>query len=245
MKVSDIWNNMLLRIIAINVAVFVVVHIVVMMGVSQYAVSEHTALPANPVMGVTHIYTVLFYMFTQWQFTHLLFNMLWLWCFGSILLRYGESERIIASTYVIGGFAGAACFMIMGAMGLANGVLIGSSAAVMAVMAACGVILARHKVELMLFGTVEVRWLAAVVIAFTAVIDATAGGIAHIGPHLGGALAGVIYGITHMRRAARHGLKASEHDELNELLTKVKNSGYNALNSNEKSRLFLLSNKRK
>jgi membrane associated rhomboid family serine protease len=245
MKIREIWNNILLRIIAINVAVFVLVHVAVLLGVSQYTISEHTALPANPVMGVTHIYTVLFYMFTQWNFTHLLFNMLWLWCFGTIMLRYGKSERTILTSYLIGGFAGAACFMLMGALGVASGVLIGSSAAILAVMATCGVVLARRRVEMMLLGSIEVRWLALAVIAFTVFVDSTAGGISHIGPHISGVGGGLIYGLLQMRRQTQHGLNAAEQAELNALLKKVKVSGYNALSSNDKSRLFVLSNKKK
>lgn len=267
MTVKDIWNNILWRFIAINVVVFIAVHLAVLCGVSQFTVSEHTALPANPVMGVTHIYTALLYMFTQWQFTHLLFNMLWLWCFGSILLRYGENERVIATSYLAGGFAGAVCFMMMGALKLANGVLIGSSAAVLGVMAACGVILARRKVQLMLLGTVEIRWLALAVIIFSLIVDATAGGVGHIGAHLGGAVAGLVYGImqvrkqnsivstlrnatppkgrsySKVRRPAQRGLDATEQAELDDLLAKVKNSGYNSLSSSDKTRLFQLSNK--
>jgi membrane associated rhomboid family serine protease len=265
-KAKDIWNNILWRLIAINVAVFLLVHIAVLLGVSQYTVSEHTALPANPILGVTHIYTAVVYMFTQWQFVHLLFNMLWLWCFGSILLRYGENQKVVLSAYLIGGFAGAACFMALGALKLIDGVLIGSSAAVLAVMATCGVRLAHRRVELMLFGSVEVRWLSVGVIAFTVIVDATGAGFWHIGPHLAGAVAGAVYALlltrkqrtvakslqnynpqnrkyAKVRRPAQRGLDATEQAELDALLAKVKASGYNSLNSNDKTRLFQLSNK--
>lgn len=266
MTIRDIWNNMLWRLIAFNVAIFLIVNLVVLCGVPQTFILEHLALPANPTLGVTHIYTVLAYMFTQVQIVHLLFNMLWMWGFGTIMMRYGVSERVVANAYLFGGFAGAACFMILGAMHLADGVLIGSSAAILAIMAACGILLARHSVQLVLFGSVQVRWLSLSVIAFTIIIDATSAGHGHIGAHLAGAVAGVIYALflqrkqhqlkniakhyqgakrsySAVRRPAQHGLDATEQAELDALLAKVKKSGHSALSSADKTRLFQLSNK--
>jgi membrane associated rhomboid family serine protease len=241
MRVKDIWTNMLWRIIAINVIVFVVAHLVVLLGVPQWAVAEHLALPANPVLGVTHVYTAVAYMFTQWEFLHLFNNMLWLWCFGSLMLHFGLSERTLASAYMLGGFAGAACFMALGALHLASGILIGSSAAILAVMAVCGILLARQRVQLMFIGDVQVRWIALAVMAFTFAVDTTAAGNGHIGAHLAGALAGAIYAAVLMRK--KRGLSSSEQAELNNLLAKVKTSGHKALTPTEKTRLFQLSNK--
>ncbi len=266
MTVKDIWNNILWRFIAFNVVIFVIANIVVLCGVPQSLIIEHLALPANPVLGVTHIYTAIAYMFTQLQVIHLLFNMLWLWSFGTIMLRYGIAERVVAAAYLIGGFAGAACFMLLGALHLAEGVLIGSSASILAIMAVCGILLARKKVQLVLFGTVEVRWLALAVIAFTIIIDATSAGHGHIGAHLAGAIAGAIYALmlqrkqrqvkdiakhysnakrsySEIRKPAQHGLDATEQAELDALLAKVKKSGHSALSSADKTRLFQLSNK--
>jgi membrane associated rhomboid family serine protease len=243
MTIKDIWNNMLWRLIAFNIWVFVVAHLVVLCGAPQGVVAEHLALPANPVMGVTHIYTAVAYMFTQWQFLHLFNNMLWLWCFGSLMLRFGMSERTLLSAYLFGGFAGAACFMVLGALHLASGILIGSSAAILAVMAVSGVLLAKQRVTLMFFGEVKVCRLAVVVMAFTFIIDATAAGNGHIGAHIAGAFAGLVYALVLKRR--KTGLSAFEQAELNRLLSKVKSSGHGSLSPNEKTRLFVLTNKNK
>lgn len=244
MRLKDFWNDIILRFIAINVVIFLVVHLVVLLGVPQAAVAEHLALPANPSMGASHIYTVVAYMFTQWNLMHLLFNMLWFWSFGMIMRRFAIEQHAIAAAYLIGGFAGAACFMIMGALHLTDGVLIGSSAAILSVMAACGVRLAKERVQLALFGNAQVLWLSLVVIAFTLLLDVTDASRGHFGAHLAGTVAGVVYGFVLLRRRQHPTLTLMEQAELNRLLRKVKNSGHAALTPAEKTRLFQLTSKK-
>ncbi|WP_303044499.1 rhomboid family intramembrane serine protease, partial [Paramuribaculum intestinale] len=77
---------------------------------------------------------------------------------------------------------------------------VGASAAVLAVVAATAVALPRLRINLMLIGPVEIRWIALAIVALDA---ATIGGTsigAHIA-HLAGAAAGVLFMIK-IRRTA-------------------------------------------
>jgi len=64
------------------------------------------AVPADIGVFITRPWTILSYMFLQYDFFHILFNMLWLFWFGKIFTEYLSSKQLL-STYILGGFSGA------------------------------------------------------------------------------------------------------------------------------------------
>ena len=84
----ELWGLM-----AANLAVFLVIRIAVWFGVSTVDVVRLTALPSYPAAALTAPWTLFTYMFTQWDFMHLLSNMLWLWLFGMMAVRLGITGR--------------------------------------------------------------------------------------------------------------------------------------------------------
>lgn len=203
-KNSFLKGSSLTRLIYINIGVFLVLkimHVVAALsgsGKDFYSwLLEWVGVPADPEYLLYRPWTLVTYMFTQFDFIHLLFNMLWLYWFGSFFLNY-FSERKLTGVYLLGGLAGAALYVvaynIFPAFTLArlSSWAIGASASVMAVVFAVCTYLPQHKVYIFLIGPVKLIYLA----LFTALIDmvsipaGNAGG--HIA-HLGGALFGYLF----------------------------------------------------
>lgn len=203
-KVSFRKGSSLTRIIYINIGVFLALKIVnvilVLAGTGEGfydTLLEYTGVPADPEYLLYRPWTIFTYMFTQFEFLHLLFNMLWLYWFGSFFLNYFSGKKL-TGVYLLGGLAGALLYIAaynifpLFAFTRLSSWAIGASASVMAVVFAVCTYIPQHKVYIFLIGPVKLIHLA----IFTAVIDiisipsGNAGG--HIA-HLGGALFGYLF----------------------------------------------------
>lgn len=196
-------GSALTRLIYINIGVFVVIKILNVLfiltgnrGMEQFLL-PYLGVPAYPYNLLYTPWTIFTYMFTQFGFLHLLFNMLWLYWFGGIFLNY-FSERKLTGVYILGGISGAIIYMAAYSIFPAFAAeryfswAIGASASIMAIVFAVCTYLPNHRIYIFLLGPVRLIHLA----LFTAVIDiisipsGNAGG--HIA-HLGGALFGYLF----------------------------------------------------
>jgi len=191
---------MLMKIIIINVAVFVIMRFAVILLLfsgfdNPESVMRWVELPSNPRLLAIRPWTLITYMFAQYDVLHILFNMLWLYWFGVIFMSISTGRGLLA-LYIYGGVVGAAIYILAyNTFPLFNGVdgmLIGASGAVIAVVAATAVMLPDFKMHLLFIGPVSLKWVAIATIAldFIGVTGANAGG--HLA-HIGGALTGVVY----------------------------------------------------
>lgn len=257
----ELWGLM-----AANLLVFLGVNIAVWCGVSAADVAHVTALPAWPAAVLTAPWTLLTYMFTQWDFMHLLSNMLWLWLFGMMAVRLGITARQILAAYLTGGLVAGVVFVAAGALGFTEMmILIGSSSSVLSIVAMTGIMRGRYKVQLMLLGEMEVRWLSLVVIVLVMLTSSALQDAGVVAAHAAGALTGVLMAVYYMRRGAsaydrlyygrqnerprgsaygpypRRGLTPAEQAELDRLLDDVRRHGYAGISPAQRSRLFELS----
>ena len=193
----------LTRLIYVNVGFFLFLKLVevgfVLAGYQRVEalLLAYTGVPALPEELLYTPWTIVTYMFTHFGFLHLLFNMLWLYWFGSMFLNYFSGRKLVW-VYVFGGLFGALLYMAaysvfpVFAEERYLSRAIGASASVMAVVFAVCAYLPNHRVYVFLVGPVRLITLA----LFTALIDVlsipgtNAGG--HIA-HLGGALFGVLF----------------------------------------------------
>jgi len=205
LRMSFRQGSSLTRIIYINCGIFLALKILSLFfllsgnGRNFYPiVLEWIGVPADPEYLLYRPWTLLTYMFTQFGFLHLLFNMLWLYWFGSFFLNY-FSQRQLTGVYLWGGLTGALLYLAaynlfpyFDKLTRLSSWAIGSSASVMAIVFAVCTYLPQHKVYIFLIGPVKLIHLA----LFTALIDllsiqsGNAGG--HIA-HLGGALFGWLF----------------------------------------------------
>ena len=129
--------------------------------------------------------------------------------------------------------------MVPGAPGAT---LAGASAAVLAVAVAVAFELPDMPLQLWLVGSVRMKWVVLVMVALFCF--GFTGGAGAAAAHLGGAAFGAAAGWTErMRRRTVAAPRRTLHDELDDLLDKVKTSGYESLSRRDRERLFQLSHK--
>ncbi|MEP4596468.1 MAG: rhomboid family intramembrane serine protease, partial [Cyclobacteriaceae bacterium] len=111
-------NNSLVQIIIINAAVFVTVNVLaVILRLSGNAdifdlIISKLSLPSNVDRLITQPWSLITYFFVHQDFFHVLFNMLFLFWFGRIIMEFLGSKKVI-SLYVLGGLAGGVFYIIM------------------------------------------------------------------------------------------------------------------------------------
>lgn len=224
-------------------------------------VAEWLTLPSLFSLFLTRPWTLLTYMGVHFDFLHMLFNVLWLYWFGRMML-ITLSDRHLAVAFVGGGLAGGILFLASAAVGYGSGWLCGCSAAVIAVMCATAIRLPDHPVHLFLIGEVKLKWVAVICCLLTFL-----GGGGNQAAHVGGLLWGVAVGLmlSHgidpsawfksvcrpsiPRQPSRSAdrvvrvLRERQDDirRLDELLDKIRLSGYSSLSSRERKELNELS----
>lgn len=191
-------NNGLMKIIVVNVIVFIAGNLFI--GISKLSGSGGDEL--YMLFGLTpdlsylllHFWTFITYMFFHTDVLHILFNMLWLYWMGQLFVEFIGSRQLI-STYILGGISGGVLFIICGILfptALSGAILIGASAAVMAIVVAIAFLIPDYTIQLLLFGPVKLKYLALVSFVLSTLIDFysnTGGKVAHIG----GALYGYLF----------------------------------------------------
>lgn len=197
-----------LRLVVINAVIFVILKSVMitmtlLVPPSPLPVTtplSWLALPGSWGTLALRPWTLLTYMFTHYDVWHLLFNMLWLYWFGGLLQTVATGRQVI-SLYILGGLGGALFFMLTATVlpGACAGGLIGSSAAVIALVTAVAILMPHLRVRLMLFGEVRVLWVAIATIIIVAIPGSYASPIGSQAAHAGGALAGVAFALLSRR----------------------------------------------
>ena len=134
-------------------------------------------------------------MFMHANFMHILFNMLWLYWFGSLFL-YFFSGKHLRGLYILGGICGGLLYMVSYNVFpyfdsvIASSTLVGASASVLAIVVATAYREPNYRVQLLLFGAVRLKYLALIVVATDLLFITSSNAGGHIA-HLGGALAGL------------------------------------------------------
>ena len=187
-------------------------------------------------------WTLLTYMVTDSDAVNTLFSCLWLWLFSRLALEIG-SERQLLVSYAVGGLTGALFFFIGASVGLCPYPLMGASAAILGVIVFAAARVPYMRVNLMFFGPVSFKWIG--IIAASLGLLAFAG--SNIGgglAHLGGSLGGWAYAMVLRRRSAfTRPAKRARQKTLDELLDKVRRSGYASLTADERHQLLEYSKK--
>ena len=195
-------DNGLMKIIIINVVIFVllnvakVIFLIADKGLIFDFIYENLTLSSQPKLVLSKPWTLLSYFFVHMELFHLLFNMMFLFWFGRILTDYIGHKKIV-QLFFLGGLAGAAAYLLLlnsFSYFIAKGpsLLNGASAGVFAVVIAAAYLRPKYEVYLFIFGAVQIKYIATfyVIWSFIETVGSNAGGnIAH----LGGAIMGFLF----------------------------------------------------
>ncbi len=236
-------------------------------GPAAASATAMLVLPGSVAEWLHRPWTILTYMFTHTDFLHLLFNMLWLLWFGR-MIREASSPRRLLGLYIGGGLCGGALYLLLCSMApaICGGWLLGASASVLAVMTATGFLMPDATLHLFFLGDVKMKWL--VIFMILLALLGTAGGLNAGGAiaHLGGVAFGAVYPLAlklraqkkrprreparPARRPTQEGARRTaeimrrhldDNRRLDELLDKIKLSGYESLSRSERQELNAIS----
>jgi membrane associated rhomboid family serine protease len=281
-KDSFKYGSVMTRLIYINIAVFLLIKFVQLIFVFGGAAPKVD----NPLLGflmvpsslpalLTKPWTLLTYMFAHNDFIHLLFNILYIYWFGRIFMEI-IGERLLLRVYLLGGLSGAALYIVSYNLTPAfsniygYSQMLGASASAMAILFTVARNQPDHRVNLLFFGPVKLKYIALVALLLDLIsisnMNNTGGHIAHIG----GGLFGFIFGkmlldgkiaypsgnkskwsfsipkkgkmtVLHSRPLSDmqyNTTRAQRRDEVDRILEKIKQSGYDSLSKEEKKMLF-------
>ncbi len=206
-------GSALTKLIYINTAVFVLMKLIFVVyflansnGLSlkqlEYLFSEQVlykiSVSADPIMLLKQPWGIITYMFLHFSLSHIFFNMLALYIFGKIFLRYLDNKKLLG-TYILGGFAGALLYIIAFKTfpGLkifsSNGYMLGASAGVMSIMALISFYIPNHTITIPLIRIpIKLKYIAIIFIVLDVLQLASSNSGGHFA-HLGGALFGFLY----------------------------------------------------
>lgn len=197
-------GQLTVKFIFINVALFLVVRLTdvfcTLLGVS-FSLTPYFELPSDLVQLLYRPYTVFSYMFFQYDLLHLLFNMLWLYWFGQLFLFFFNAKQF-GGVYILGGLSGAAVYLLaynlLPYFSAVEGMLLGASAAVLAVVFAVSAYAPDYKIRLLFIGNIPIKYIAliTVLIDLLSITSQNAGG--HIA-HIGGALFGFLFALRYKK----------------------------------------------
>lgn len=197
-------KDILMKLIIINVSIFLlfvlasVVATLFKLG-SIYTVTEYLGVSSDVSILIQRPWTLFTYMFVHDYegILHILFNMLFLFWFGQIFLSYFSAKNL-GSIYILGGLAGALLYIVLFNtipyyIDMPRLPMVGASGAVTAIIFAAAFYNSNHRINLLLFGSVKIIYVAILifVVDFLALKSATNPG-GHVA-HIGGAIVGYIY----------------------------------------------------
>lgn len=188
-------GNVLHKLIYLNLGLFLTVQIVriILVLSNSYGLFDsflnYLAVPANLEVLSRRPWTLVSYMFLHVDFFHILFNLLWLYWFGTVFIQELGLKKLL-STYLLGGFTGGILYVIFYNLfpffeqARVGSIALGASASVMAIVVAAATYRPERRMHLILIGPVKIVYIALTMFILTSLVDFsvnTGGKIAHIG----------------------------------------------------------------
>ncbi len=198
--------DVLFQLIYINIGVFVIA-ILSMLICKLFSVDAgrffiYLELPSSFSYFIKKPWTIITYMFLHYELLHILFNMLWLYCFGRIFLMLFNGRQL-GGLYILGGIGGGLFYMLaFNIFPYFNqfpnpSFMLGASASVLAIVVAPAVATPNFQIRLFFLGNIKLKYIAIVTVLldvyFLSSSGENVGG--HIA-HLGGALAGLWFALS-------------------------------------------------
>ncbi len=202
LKYKFSYGNAVIRIILINVLVFLLISIFQLISFLfqlDFGISivSWFSLPASFSKLLYQPWSIVTYMFLHSGLFHLVFNMLWLYWLGELFQQYlGNSKTYQA--YFLGGIFGGLMYMIAYNVfpAFSNRVMfelaLGASAGVLSVVVATATLLPNYGISLVFLGSIKLKYIAIVTVLLDLISIPQGNPGGHIA-HLGGAAFGYIF----------------------------------------------------
>lgn len=190
--------NILVKLIVINALVFLVVRLgAFFLGVSQQYFSRWFVLSDAVDLVLFRPWTLITYGFLHFGFFHILFNMIWLYWFGHMVLNLFSGKRLL-TLYLLGALSGGLLFVLsynlFPVFAQHRGFLIGASGAVTAIMIFIATYSPNTEVRIFTFN-LKLWHIAVFLFLFDLVRIPSSGNAGGLMAHVGGALFGYLYAV--------------------------------------------------
>ena len=131
---------MLNKIIFLNIFLFSLIHILnLFIDINFEEIRNLLGISSNVNEVMKSPWVIISYMFTHVNIFHLFSNMIFLYFFGKLFLKYLSNTRLF-SNYILGGLTGAFFFMLFSNYSniqIESEPLIGSSASILSILVTC------------------------------------------------------------------------------------------------------------
>ena len=241
------------KLIIANVVVFVIQ--ILFSRMFHIYLSPYLGLVPKDVYTRFTVWQIFSYLFLHGSFFHILFNMFFLWMFGSELERYWGSREFLFYYFITG--VGAGIFNII--MDLNSTIpIIGASGAIYGILTAFGMIFPNRLIYIYFIIPIRAKYFVIIIgiITFLSAYWTSNTGIAHFA-HLGGIVIGFIYLKKNIRlkyiierwkrfrfnrrlriiRDKQKKIKDSK-EQIDTILDKINEVGYENLTEEEKKILY-------
>ena len=283
-------KNVVPKLILANIIVFVIINgtnlsltylLSKIGGFDAFQILNYFSLPIHIEALVWKPWTLLTYGFLHEGFGHIIFNMIFLYAFGNILQEYLGNKKLLTLFFagiIISALGETIAFQLLRYTtgNYPDGHTIGSSGAVMAIMAASATLLPDYKLRLIIFD-IKIKYIFIFYFLFDLFSLASAPNWGGHVAHLAGGIFGYLYikdiyknsyidsfieniqtifkpkpkmkvsyqKQNHKTQAANSNSRRNQkpnQQEIDDILDKISQSGYDSLTKNEKELLFAASN---
>ncbi len=154
-------GNMVTKLIMVNLGFSILLFLMnALIGNSGFAhsVTKYFLVSENYIWDLTHPWVILTHLFVSNNLMDLIWNMLILYWFGSILGDMVGDDKVLP-VYILGGVFGALLYIfVLNIIGIAGfGFITGCNTAVLSLIVASAVLVPNYNIRLLIFGNVELK----------------------------------------------------------------------------------------
>lgn len=255
---SSFYHSAIRVLIAVNLLIFLLIWIFANRNI-EYSIFQLFGLVPSRVIGNGMVWQPFTYLFLHGGFWHVAINMFVLWMFGTeIQYRWGKNEFL--KYYFITG-VGSGIVTVLLSLG-SNVPVVGASGAIYGILLAYGLMFPERYVYIYFLFPIKVKYFVAIIggIAFFSSLNSSGSGISHL-THLSGMVIGLLYikqdwRLGHLkdylkkkkkerkRKETLDQIKKVEREiqdfrsEIDRILDKINQVGYENLTEDEKEMLF-------
>ncbi len=192
-------GNIYIQLIYINAGCFIITTLIRVLlqlfNRTNEGLFQWIELPASVNRFILQPWSLITYMFLHAGIIHILFNMLWLYWFGSLFLLFFSAKHL-RGVYILGGICGGVLYIVSYnifpyfAPVINYSFMLGASASVLAIVTAAAYREPNYPIKLFLLGTIRLKYLAIIVIITDLLFITSENAGGHIA-HIGGALSGL------------------------------------------------------